>query len=111
VKQKLLNLISFVISFFPTQLPRTPAAFEKLMRVVTGVYGLPDSVNCRFAISTAIMHLKPTEDRKATRFFVKAIRKLQANEVAYDVMEAARKAQQPPAAPTAAVVPDATIQG
>jgi hypothetical protein len=117
MKSKIANIVTFIKyfllrlkAFLPTELPRTPAAFEALMNSVKA-HGLPgDSVNCRFAVSTGIMHLPAQCVKKPVRYFVKSIMKLQANEVAYDVLEAARKAQQSPVATPVAAVPNASTQ-
>ncbi len=78
---------------FPTKLPVGMQAFEDWFLSICQAYGLPDDRSYKNAVSTMIMHLGPTCDRKPRAYFAKAIRKSMSNQVAYEVIEQIRNQQ------------------
>lgn len=80
------------LGVFPKQLPTTAAQFNDYFSLLVDVYGVPCLPSYRQTFATMIMHLDQTKAHKSPRFFAKAIKKAQANQIAYEVIDELRKA-------------------
>lgn len=76
---------------FPMKLPTTVQAFDEFSDWVFKTYGLPNIPNYRGAIAEKIMHLGDTTSYKAPFFFALYLRKRQANQIAYSVIDEIRQ--------------------
>lgn len=79
-----------IYDLFPRRLPIGRAEFDDYCSFLFLVHNLPDLPSYRNAVATMVMHLGPTVSRKAPYYFVTSIRKAQANEVAYAVIQEMR---------------------
>lgn len=79
---KLKKLREELCSYFPTPLPTGMTEFEEWQTSILSMSKVPDNESTRFALSVMILHLSSTEDRKPKRFFIKALNKSAANELA-----------------------------
>lgn len=70
----------------PVRLPITPAEFNDFVDALGEYSGITDIKNYQHAIATMIMHHPQDSCMKAPDAFIQAIRKAQANEVAYGVL-------------------------
>ena len=95
-----------LVACFPTALPRNEVELAKLIASIGEIYDVSAYPNTAFITASMIMHLPPTKDTASKRFFGKGVRKLQANEAAYTIIETARKAEQ---AKQAATQPEITV--
>lgn len=77
---------------FPKKLPLTTAEFNDYFSLLVDVYGVPCLPSYRQTFATMVMHLDQTKAHKSPSFFAKAIKKAQANQVAYEVIDQIRKA-------------------
>lgn len=81
-----------VCHLFPKKIPIGTKSFESLYQQIITTYDFPDNSSYKQAMATMVMHLGPTKDSIAPRFFVKSIRKSMANQIAYAVIEQCREA-------------------
>lgn len=88
------RILSFVRGFFPSQLPVGLESFHKWADSIFDTYNIPNGSTYRHALASMIMHLGPTTHRKSKWFFVASIRKAQANEVAFDVIQTIKEEDQ-----------------
>jgi hypothetical protein len=105
----------------PQPLPTGMTEFNEWFERIKAKTGLPtvDDDSLKFALANQIMHCSPTSAKISDEYFVNALRKTAANQVASQVFmdvkqrqkeaqEAAAKAEQPVEATTAlAIVADA----
>lgn len=84
---RLKALGSLVAAFFPTALPTTVEGMAKWCDEVVALAGFPVNNSFRHATLTMILHLSPNTDRKAKRYFVKALRKSAANQISYNLIQ------------------------
>lgn len=82
-----------VLGLFPSKLPTGVAEFDSWSSSIFDTYGLPNLPSYRQAVASMIMHLGPTVDKKAKFFFAKAVRKAQANQIAYEEIQKLKKAE------------------
>ncbi len=85
------HLMHRVSHYFPTALPKTEAEFDDFCQDLFNTYQIPDKPSYRHAVASMIMHLETTRASMPKRYFIDSIRKAQANEIAYSVIEAIRK--------------------
>lgn len=76
------KLLRILLSFIPTPLPVGMEEFKEWQSSILSLSKVPDNESTRFAVSVMIMHLGPAEDYKAKRYFIKALNKSAANEIA-----------------------------
>lgn len=88
---KTCQFTSKMRGFFPEKLPTSNSKLEEFTDTVLSLYGIPFHPSYKNAIATMIMHLSPTTDRKSKYYFVKSVRKAQANQVAYEMIDAIRE--------------------
>lgn len=81
------RLLAFLRGFFPSQLPTGITGFDQWASSIFDTYNIPSNSTYRHALASMIMHLGPTTHRKSKWFFVASIRKAQANQIAYEVIE------------------------
>ncbi len=110
---KYLSKIKFAIkkikSFFPQTLPQGVSAFTAWSDDVIELAGLPNNDSIRFTLATMILHLPSTESAKPKHYFVKALHKSAANQVAaYLIQDLKTKQQEAMKAAEAAKQAEAT---
>lgn len=86
-----MNLLRYLLSLFPTKLPIGQQEFNDWAVSIRSLVGpgfeqVPDDV-FNFVLSNNIIHLGPQADRVPKNYFVKAIRKGAANQVASQVFQ------------------------
>lgn len=81
------QLINYLRGFFPEKLPIGMHEFDIFCEDLFATYCIPENDTYRRAVATMIMHLGPTTHKKAKYFFAKSIKKAQANEVAYQIIQ------------------------
>jgi hypothetical protein len=92
MKEKIKKFILRLWYYVPQTLPTTgKPEFERLMKQLSYVYGLPDEASYHHAIATIIMNQSPTTDKIPPRFFAKSIRKAMANEIAFARLQELRE--------------------
>lgn len=79
------------IGALPKKLPTTAAQFNDYFSLLVDTYGVPCLPSYRQTFATMIMHLDQTKAHKSPSFFAKAIKKAQANQVAYEVIDEIRR--------------------
>lgn len=79
------------LGLFPTKLPKGLEEFEVFAKDIFDLYDIPDFPSYRQAIATMVMHMPPTTHRKSKHHFMRAIRKAQANQVCYEVIQQIRE--------------------
>lgn len=87
IKAKLLKVVALARGFFPKKLPAGRKEFEAFITSICETYDFPDLPSYRQAVATIIMHFGPQTDHVAPRHFAKSIRKSQANQVAYEMIQ------------------------
>lgn len=85
------NFLSKTRGFFPEKLPRSLEDFYKFSDSIFKTYNIPPLPSYENAVATMIMHLDPTTDKKSKYFFAKSIRKAQANQVSYEIIQKIRE--------------------
>lgn len=73
---------NYILSYFPTALPTGMTEFEEWQESILSMSKVPDNDSTRFATAVMVLHLDSTTDRKPKRYFVKALNKSAANELA-----------------------------
>lgn len=76
------KLVNILLSYIPTPLPVSMPELKEWQDSILAMSKVPDNDSTRFAVSVMIFHLDATTDRKAKRYFVRALNKSAANEVA-----------------------------
>lgn len=87
VKSKTKQAFHKCMGLMPRRLPIGRAEFDLFCERLFWTYDIPRLDSYRQAVATMIMHLSPTTDKKAPLYFAKSIKKAQANEVAYHVIQ------------------------
>lgn len=87
IKEVVLRKLAQVIGLLPHALPSGEKEFDAFCTHLFKVYNLPDNRSYRQAIATMIMHLPPTRHKRALSYFARAIKKAQANEAAYHMIQ------------------------
>jgi hypothetical protein len=75
---------------FPSPLPKSQEAFDALCNELFETYEIPNKPSYKHAVASMIMHLNTTKASMPLRYFVDSIRKAQANEIAYNVIQTIR---------------------
>lgn len=91
--KKLKQLLTKARDIFPCTLPRTKEEFDTFFSSIFETYNFPDKDEYKHAIATMVMHLDPIKTMKPKTYFVKAIQKAQANQVAYAIIQEINKKQ------------------
>jgi len=68
-------------------LPTTREEFDIFTKEILDTYSFPDKDEYRHAIATMIMHLDPQTITKDLDYFANSIKKAQANQVAYEIIQ------------------------
>lgn len=92
------RVISIILSYLPTALPVGMTDFNKWLDDIISLSKVPDNDSTRFAAAVMIFNLRPDEDRKSKRYFIKALNKGAANECANAVAMGFKAKQQAAAA-------------
>lgn len=79
------------IALFPQKLPIGTVEFDLFCAKIFHTYDLPDTRSYKQCIATMIMHQSPTTFKVPLSFFGVSIKKAQANEIAYSVIQGIRK--------------------
>lgn len=79
------------IGLFPHRLPIGKQDLQDFCTSLFAIYDIPDLPSYRNAIATMILHLPATVHKKAPHYFAKSVKKAQANQVAYEIIETLRK--------------------
>lgn len=91
----LKNILRLIVSFLPTSLPTGATAYESWLNEIVLLTGqLADEQSLKWVISNEIMRLAPGRDRVPKRYFVKALRKYAANQVAAYKVQEIKQAQE-----------------
>src|ERR1039458_2900269 len=96
------KLFWFLVGFIPARFPIGEAELQTFCTKMFKRYGIPDHESYRHTIATMIMHHSQASAHKTPNAFVSAIRKAQANEVAYQYLmdlKDKKKKEQAEAAP------------
>lgn len=80
-----------VLGLFPRKLPRGVSEFDAFARAVFGAYDVPNGPSYEQAIASMIMHLGPLVTSKSPYFFARSIRKSQANQVSFEIIQRCKK--------------------
>jgi hypothetical protein len=89
--KKFLNQI---LGRFPSALPIGTKDFHKFADSIIQTYDIPDLRSYKHAIASMIMHLEPLTIRKPKHYFALSIKKAQANEIAFHVIQTIKEEQQ-----------------
>lgn len=81
------KLLYQLFGYFPHRLPVGEEGFEKFYERICFTYDFPHHPAVKNAIATLIMHLGPTCQSQSPFYFAKSVRKSQANQVAFDVLQ------------------------
>jgi hypothetical protein len=104
MRQKLHRLWLMCLAWFPTQLPLGMTEFENWTKSILSMTPqLPNNDSMRFVLAAMIQRLDSVRNRVPKRYFVKALLRAAAGEVAHNIMFEAKerqKAQQQPAEPS-----------
>lgn len=84
---QLTKVMRLIASHFPSKLPTGGCEFDKFFSSICQLYDFPEENSYKQAVCTMIMHLNPLCTRKAKYYFVRSIRKSQANQVAYHKLQ------------------------
>ncbi len=88
-------LIRQLLSYLPTRLPVGMTEFNKWSQDIIDLAGpMADEDSMRWAIASQVMHQGATSDCIPKRFFVSALRKAAANQVANQVFQDLKIKQQ-----------------
>lgn len=90
---RLKKIANYLLGYIPQELPRSGTDFEKFVTSIFETYGIPDMPSYRQAIASMIMHLGPQAHKKSKAFFVVSVKKAMANQIAYDAIDAIRRAE------------------
>ena len=111
-------LIKRALSYFPSKLPVGMSEFNVWSQDIIDLAGpMADDDSMKFAIASQLMHQGSTSDRIPKRFFVAALRKAAANQVAAQVFQdvklrqAERQAKEAAEALAATTAPESVAQG
>lgn len=80
-----------VAAFIPTPLPQNGLELESWLQSILEIAGLPNNDSFQQAVCTHLMHLGTTTAYKPKLFFILAIRKAVANQVAYERIDQIRQ--------------------
>lgn len=80
-----------ILGHVPRPLPRTLSEFVEFTDEIFAVYEFPPLPSYRQTVGTMIMHLGPLEHKKSLAYFAKALKKAQANQIAYEAVQIAKK--------------------
>ena len=112
MKQKLETLIAKVkrlgrriMAFIPTKLPVGMTEFDAWASDIADLYNAPNNDSVKFSLAVMIMHLGPTEARKAKEYFGRTLHKGAATQVAHAIMQELKEKQKKAEA-EAVVVPN-----
>jgi hypothetical protein len=101
LKQRILTVLRYLKGFFPVTLPIGVTELSSFASNIAQTYGTPDLPSYTEAIARMILQLPSSPDkgkglfgiaRKSPYYFYRCIRMGQAKEVAFQVVEDARKA-------------------
>lgn len=87
VKKQVFRVFFWLTGFIPQTLPAGRDAHKAYGDRIFMTYNLPDFASYRQCLATMIMHLKPTVHMARPYYFYKCIKKAQANQVAYDMIQ------------------------
>lgn len=87
----LKQVLARLRAFFPSPLPIGEDQFEEFFSHLCHLYDVPVNGIFKSHVASVIMHLGTTVHAKPLRFFMKALKKAQANQVAYDVIQSERE--------------------
>lgn len=84
---RIKKLVSYLAGFFPRPLPIGRHQFDKLCDNLFYTYGFPDLLSYRRTIATMIMHHTNESHMASPYSFARAIKKAQANEIAFAMLQ------------------------
>lgn len=85
--QKLKKFCSKLKGFVPSKLPISAEEFEVFVSQIFSTYDIPDLPSYRHALASMIMHQGPLTHKVPHQFFYRSIKKAQANEVAFNIIQ------------------------
>lgn len=94
IKARFKEVTEKLSLLFAHPLPTGRQEFNAFCEKIFRIYRLPDMRSYREAIATMIMHLPPTCHRMRLQYFAKSIRKAQANQAAYGMIQEFKAALQ-----------------
>lgn len=95
LKAKLLRLAKHLASYLPSQLPVGLTEFEAWAQDIMSMASpLPNNASIRWVLATMIQRLDSARDRVPKRYFVRALLRAAAGEVAHNVMVDLKEKQQ-----------------
>lgn len=89
-----IKTVNKVRDFFPSPLPQGLTEFNTWSASLIDTYDFPDNDSIRFALSTMIMHLDATAAYKPKRYFALTVKTGMAKQVAAQVFQDIKLAQQ-----------------
>jgi hypothetical protein len=94
MRQKLHRLWLMYLAWFPTPLPIGMQEFEHWSQsILAMVPQLPNNDSMRFVLAAMIQRLDPARNLVPKRYFVKALLRAAAGEVAHNIMFEAKERQ------------------
>lgn len=98
-----MKIINLILSYFPSKLPVGATEFHEYADAVIELAGpFADADSMKWAIANNIIHLPSVTASKPKQYFVRALRKAAANQVASFVFQEIKAKQQDRAAKEAA---------
>lgn len=95
MRQKLLKLKLLLLSYLPQNLPLGLSEFNTWAdNIITLTGKFADETSMKFALASQIIHLPPTVSSRAPQYFVRALKKSAANQVASQVFQDIKLSQQ-----------------
>ena len=84
---KLKRFSARILSYLPTSLPVGMTEFDKWSDSVIALSPLPNNSSSKFTVAVMIPHLDSTTARKPKAYFVRALHKAAANQIAYSIIQ------------------------
>ncbi len=97
MKLILKNVVKFynrIRAFFPSELPQGVTAFESWAVSIIELADVPNNDSIRWSLATMVLHLNPTECYKPKEYFIRALKKSAACEIAAYLMRELKAKQE-----------------
>lgn len=91
--KKFIKLFKKLLGMFPVSLPTGMTQIEVFTKDILYTYDVPDMPSYHHAVATMIMHLPPTKHKASKHYFAKSLKKAQANQTAYEVIQKIKEAE------------------
>lgn len=95
IKKLAVTAAKQFVGLFPHNLPTGEEEFGRFCDTIFATYNLPDMKSYREYVATMIMHLPPTCHKSKLLYFGKSIKKAQANQSAYNMIQKFKEQDKP----------------